>query len=371
MKIVKIPFYFEATKKPDNNGFPQVFPIKVNYDKKFGMFFQKPTKTLQKILNNAYLTGTMLSGGMNDACIGKERIDVALNFIKDYGRIKKGTKVLEIGCGEGQILLELSRQGLSCTGLEPGPQIKTLNSNQIRIIQDFFPSKKLKNKYDLLLHFGVIEHIPDPVKFLRDQEEFLTKEGKIICGFPNCEPDLRAGDISLFLHEHFNYFSRDSFTRIAEAANFSVAKIEEGARGGMFHAMLKRKSRNYTKTRIPFFTNPQDFTKKADELRQAIDDFFSNTKEEDIAVYCPLRCMNLLYICGISSCRLVDDNPMLHKKFLPTFKQRIENFHELKLRPPRKILIYSKTFDDVIRRKIRQTKELKHCEIKTISELVF
>lgn len=361
-----LPFYFEATKKPDNDGFPQIFPFKVLFNKKLGMFTQVRTKPLAKILNKAYLTGTMLSGGMNDAYIGKERVDAAVKFIKDYGMIKSGQTVLEIGCGEGQVLHYLADMGLLCTGLEPGPQIKTVDSRKIRIIKDFFPSSKLDNKYDLILHFGVIEHITNPVKFLRDQAKFLKEDGEIICGFPNCEPDLNAGDISLFLHEHYNYFSKDSFERTANLAGFSLVKIEESPGGGMLHAKIKKKYHDQKKTDRKLFTTPQEFRKKANKLMSDMKTFFDGSSQEDIAIYCPLRCMNLLYYVGVSQVRLIDDNPTLHNKFLPTFKKRIENFNELKKKPPKKILIYSKTYDRAIKKKINAAREFSNTEIKSI-----
>lgn len=367
--ILKLPFYFEATQKNNNDGFPQTFIFDVKFDEKLRMFYQKPSKSLSSLLNKAYLAGTMLSGGMNDAYIGNSRIKSALEFIKKNIKTKKGSTVLEIGCGEGQILKLLAGLGFDCTGLEPGPQIKALGSLKIKMIRDFFPSKKIKKKYDVIMHFGVIEHITNPVKFLANQSKLLNDNGEIICGFPNCEPDLREGDISLFLHEHYNYFSKDSFIQVAKLAGFSVDAIEESPAGGMIHAKLSKKNTRAGDSFKFTHTSSQEFIRKSKKLKKAVKNFFKGVNYEDVAIYCPLRCMNLLHDLGISTCRLIDDNPSLHNKYLPTFKTRIENISQLKKAPPKKILIYSRTYDKVIKKKLKDLKEFKMTEIRSISEI--
>lgn len=366
--VLTLPFYFDATPKRGNAGFPQVFPFHVKLDKDLGMFRQLSSDALDKVLGEAYYEGSMLAGGMNDTIIGSVRVNSAINFIKMNFPLKKGTKVLEIGCGEGQIIKKLSEEGIKCVGLEPGPQVLKIGNKNLSIIRDFFPSSKLKGKFDLILHFGVIEHIKNPVEFLKDQQKFLKKNGAIICGFPNFESDLRAGDISIFLHEHFNYFTKYNIGKTSEKSGLSLTESQESEGGGLLYTKLVQEKTS--KGQAYDLLLEKIFIKNLKKFKSGVINFFKDAEQSDIAVYCPLRAMNLLYISGISDCRLVDDNLDIQEKYLPTFNRKIESFEELRRNPPKKILIYSRTFGDVIKERCLKTEELKNVEIKTVTDLV-
>lgn len=358
----KLPFFFEATKDKDNEGFPKVFPFCVYFDNELGMYRQSSSKNLNKLLRKAYLRGSMLSGGMNDFADGLQA-NSTFNFInKNFNLFNK--YVLEVGCGDGYLLERLFQCGSICVGLEPGPYVKEIRNN-FTIIQDFFPSQKIYNKFDLIIHFNVMEHIENPVMFLQKQKELLTKEGFIICGVPNCEADLATGDISIFRHEHFSYFSRYSLKKVAHKAGLSIEKIEIVANNGMIFAKMKPRATHERKYNFPFLSG-RIFEAKTRSFCENILNFFSDENISKIAVYCPLRAMNILYASRVIDCRLVDDNESLHGKYLPTLSRRIENFEELKLNPPHKLFIYTRTFKDIIKKKCLEAEELSDTVIQTI-----
>ena len=45
---------------------------------------------------------------------------------------------------------------------------------------------------------------------MQDVKSVLKDNGKIFLSVPDCEPYLHAGDISLLLHEHWNYFTKET-----------------------------------------------------------------------------------------------------------------------------------------------------------------
>lgn len=366
VNALNIPFYFDATIKNDNGGFPKTLPFRVKLDNNLGMFVQLPDSKLIEILKKAYHEGSMLAGGMNDVIIGKTRSNSAIKFIKHNFSFKEGARVLEIGCGEGQIIKSLSSEGIKCVGLEPGPQVLEIENKNLSVIRDFFPSDNLQGKFDLILHFGVIEHIEDPVNFLRDQIKFLKDDGSIICGFPDFEADLKAGDISMFLHEHFNYFTKYSIGKVADLAGLKLIKSHESEGGGLVFAKLVREE-NKNRYVYDLFLEKK-FIERFKNLKNNVQKFFNNVEQSDVAVYCPLRAMNLFYILGITNCRLVDDNPNLQNKYLPAFNRAIESFDGLKENPPQKIFIYSRTFNKVIKDKCQKELTLNDVEIFSITD---
>lgn len=365
-----LPFYFEATNDSNNGGFPKTFAFDVFYDKELAIYRENNSDALKEILDKAYLTGSMLSGGMNDIVVGGKRVDDAYNFIYKHYKFKKGANVLEIGCGEGQVLRKLAKDGIQCVGLEPGPQVLQITGDNLSIIKDFFPSPQVDDKFNLILHFGVLEHISDPVSFLKEQQKHLKADGVIICAFPNCEPDLEAGDISMFLHEHYNYFTKAGIISAAPKANLSVEAIEVGPGGGfLFVKMVPSKKKTTSKLKFKTYTD-EEFRKKMGDFNQKIVDFFSKGKQSDVAIYCPLRAMNVFYMAGITDCRLVDDNKNLQGKYLPAFNRKVESFEEIIKNPPKRILIYSKTFDKVIKEKCLKDTSLRNTEIQSIQDIL-
>ena len=90
---------------------------------------------------------------------------------------------MEIGCGSGLVAFELSRREYVCsyTGIDMNAECidrallirDTLNLNNISFIQknafEFLNSIDSKDKkFDYVILYDFIEHIPDPEKFVKD-----------------------------------------------------------------------------------------------------------------------------------------------------------------------------------------------------------
>jgi 2-polyprenyl-3-methyl-5-hydroxy-6-metoxy-1,4-benzoquinol methylase len=367
LKTINIPFFFEAQNDSRNGEFPLIFPFSYYYDPKLKLFRQQNSDDLKTLLEKVYKKGSMLNGAMNligGGLQGQESLKFILNFFPNL----KDKKVLEIGCGNGFLLKELSNYGGSCVGLEPGKQIELASQPNIELINDFFPSIKVKGEFDLIIHFNVLEHLENPVEILKEQVKLLGPEGKIIFGVPNCEPYLNSGDLSLFVHEHFNYFTQESLHQIALASNLKIESLSIGAKNGMiFCALTKQNLSN--ELNVPFQNfDLHNYESKVQNSLMKLDSFLSKYKEKDVAIYCPIRSMNSLSILNKTNCRLVDDNSELNGKYLPNFSNPIENLSALTLNPPQNILIFSRTFWKDIMNKCKNHSELRNTEIFNIEE---
>ena len=115
-----------------------------------------------------------------------------LEYIKPY--LSASASILEIGCSSGFMLYPFLKKGHDCMGIEPsgvfGDYVKK------RGIKVYDSLKKLiykkKKKFNLIFHFFVLEHISDPIKFLKDQLLVLKKGGKIIFEIPNVAEPLHS-----------------------------------------------------------------------------------------------------------------------------------------------------------------------------------
>ena len=104
---------------------------------------------------------------------------------------KKKLDILEDGCSSGFMLFDLIKAGHNCNGIEPsGIFSEFLKTKNIKLYENIELIKKKKIKYDLLFHFFVLEHIQNPLRFLKDQTKILKKNGKIIFEVPSYEDAL-------------------------------------------------------------------------------------------------------------------------------------------------------------------------------------
>jgi 2-polyprenyl-3-methyl-5-hydroxy-6-metoxy-1,4-benzoquinol methylase len=114
-------------------------------------------------------------------------------FLKDY--LHKGNDVLEIGCSSGFMLNDLRDRGMSVVGVEPSGgfgNYLTENGHENYLSIEELKRETPEKKFDVILHFFVLEHISDAVAFLNTQLELLKPGGYIIAEVPNVDDPLTS-----------------------------------------------------------------------------------------------------------------------------------------------------------------------------------
>lgn len=120
--------------------------------------------------------------------------DFYIPYLKSNGiEIRKGIKVLEVGCGEGGNLLPFSEYGCFILGIDQAEtrimQAKKFfqevgNSGDF-IAADFFNWKSLDNElFDIILVHDVIEHIEKKEEFIIKIKSLVKVGGCVFFGFP-------------------------------------------------------------------------------------------------------------------------------------------------------------------------------------------
>lgn len=120
-----------------------------------------------------------------------------LPFIEQTKTIGKGVNVLEIGCGEGGVLVPFMDKGAFCVGVDLNPiridlangfYAKEVAAGKIEFLyknvydDDFL--LRFKGFFDVIILKDAIEHIPEQEKFIPYLKNFLKQEGQIFFGFP-------------------------------------------------------------------------------------------------------------------------------------------------------------------------------------------
>lgn len=113
-----------------------------------------------------------------------------------------GAAVLEIGCSSGFMIIPLAQSGHDCVGIEPSGYFRdyvTRQGIEVHSSIDGLRSAHPRRRFDVVLHFFVLEHVAKPLEFIQAQLEWLKPGGKIIFEIPNvADPLCSVYDIPAF-----------------------------------------------------------------------------------------------------------------------------------------------------------------------------
>ena len=118
--------------------------------------------------------------------------DYFIPYIKRWHEVEAGTKVLEIGCGEGGNLLPFALLGCDVTGvdiamcrIEEARRFFKREQVQGRFIaEDIFNLGALACKYDIIICHDVLEHLDGKPLFLSLIGNYLNTGGIVFMSFP-------------------------------------------------------------------------------------------------------------------------------------------------------------------------------------------
>ena len=98
--------------------------------------------------------------------------------------------LMDIGCGDGSFLREMADRGWQVSGVDFDAEAVALSRARHHLeVRVGTVESLVANglKYDVVTASHVIEHVPDPIEFLRKCGQLLRPGGRIILRTPNCE----------------------------------------------------------------------------------------------------------------------------------------------------------------------------------------
>ncbi len=117
-------------------------------------------------------------------------------------------KIIEVGCGKGHFLEMLLAKGFDVTGYDPTYQ----GSNPDVVKEYFMPGLGIRADGFILRHG--LEHVQDPVSFLKFLQEANGGTGKIYIEVPCFDWICEHRTWFDIFYEHVNYFRLSDFHRI-------------------------------------------------------------------------------------------------------------------------------------------------------------
>jgi 2-polyprenyl-3-methyl-5-hydroxy-6-metoxy-1,4-benzoquinol methylase len=145
---------------------------------------------------------------------------------------KKKQKVLDIGCGTCQSLLEIKKIGAEAWGLDPDKNsLQVAKELKLRFHPGTIHNCTFPKRYfDLITASQVLEHEGNPIKFMEQCNKFLKKNGKIVLSFPNTNAFYRKLWGANWLHwhvpYHLNHFNKKSLEILAKKSGWKITSLK-------------------------------------------------------------------------------------------------------------------------------------------------
>jgi len=141
-------------------------------------------------------------------------------------------RVLDIGCGKGELGHALSQRGHHVVGLDQYPPAEQLDAFYEANLFDGLPDEVIGERFDTILFADVLEHLPDPEVLLSQAAGLLSEGGKVLVSLPNAvhwtmRAQVAAGRFDyankgIMDRGHLRFFTRRSAERLFEQAGLQV-----------------------------------------------------------------------------------------------------------------------------------------------------
>lgn len=173
--------------------------------------------------------------------------------------LDRGLRVLDIGCGGGTLAhtLAASLPVRELCGVELNPAYAALAARRLDadIRNQAYERGLFGGVFDLLVCTKVLEHVPDPLPFLREMWHDLHEDGFLFLEVP----DLRdmfslPPDHERFWIPHIHFFSEHTLTELLRRAGFDVreARVVTTSRGRAYLQVLAVRREEGERTAAPY-----------------------------------------------------------------------------------------------------------------------
>ncbi len=185
--------------------------------------------------------------------------------------------LLDIGAGTGLMVIEAKAKNLRAVGIEPSHSLVTAGRAQnglsgSELIQGTIPNSALNSHaFDLVCMIDVIEHVADPVTFLKDAAAALKPGGLCVV----VTPDVSSAAAKI-LGERWWHF------RLAHVGYFDAHSMDLAAQLAGLHIRQKFRAKwffpiKYLAERIAVYFPPMSRLNQAVADRQVLDRLYQQT----------------------------------------------------------------------------------------------
>jgi 2-polyprenyl-3-methyl-5-hydroxy-6-metoxy-1,4-benzoquinol methylase len=146
------------------------------------------------------------------------RLNTAARHLRIVHRYLSPGRLLDVGCASGMFLRSAADAGWTVVGVEPSKALcakarETLAGRGEVLCATLQEACLASSSFEAVTLWDVLEHVPDPIKFMSTCAALLRHGGHLFVNVPNLD-SLQARVFGprwpLYLPEHLNYFNRTS-----------------------------------------------------------------------------------------------------------------------------------------------------------------
>lgn len=144
-----------------------------------------------------------------------------IELLAKLGAKVSGRRLLDVGCGAGQFVAVAASLGWDARGIdlsEPAVRIGRRFGARCDLV-DFFAETLDEERFDLIVMSELIEHVPNPARFLARASALLADGGLTYITTPNFRSLSRhivGMDWSVISSQHISYFTPTTFRAVVE-----------------------------------------------------------------------------------------------------------------------------------------------------------
>lgn len=153
-------------------------------------------------------------------------------LLDEFEPFRKTNKIIDIGCGNGDFLVEAVKRGWEAYGTEFSEHaVRVCKEKGLIVSQGVFnPEEFNEGGFDVAVSFEVIEHINNPVEEIRKMKRVLRSGGLVYCTTPNFSSLSRriykSEWIMIEYPEHLSYYTSRSIKHLFSSNGFRNLKTK-------------------------------------------------------------------------------------------------------------------------------------------------
>ena len=154
------------------------------------------------------------------------RSSAIISWISKNIDLREEGRLLDIGCGNGSFLRTFHEAHPSWTmiGAELDSRYR-LRVEEITGVEKLYTGDvaDLEIKFDLITMIHSLEHIPNPISYIRKLRSLLNPNGLLFIEVP----DLESSPFDILIVDHCTHFSPTSLRQSVELGGFQVARLDQ------------------------------------------------------------------------------------------------------------------------------------------------
>jgi 2-polyprenyl-3-methyl-5-hydroxy-6-metoxy-1,4-benzoquinol methylase len=201
-------------------------------------------------------------------------------------------RMLDVGCGAGELVYLMRRDGVDASGLEPGIEFAEFARTVLRVPIQTAPVDAASvpaDSQDLITLFHALEHVPDPRRLLTTVRTWIRKGGHLIIEVPNIAARVQAPSHQ-YHYAHLYHFTGRTLSALGEAAGLRSIDTRFSSDAGNVIGVFRRQDDEsrppagleaeaartlaalLSHTAFRHYLSPRPFTRALGRLRRRLDE---------------------------------------------------------------------------------------------------